>query len=289
MGMSDTKRSCYFPTGPLNDKHNYKRVFRIERDGSITERVFLDVADTTKRERLICIHYLRHLNRHFMSEAVGLNIVSRDAPWDFRLELSTGQKFNLEITAVADGPQHFEINKREERLTKWSTQPTMPLHELEKLNVLFPDPAIGKHIENYKSKAVSKSDLIENPFLSVSSRILLSRLFEPVDTLQNQIRTAVSKKMEKSHSGKEETVLIIDNRTCAFDVSDYFTATDALEPFINSTSFPEIWFYTGYCSDDDGNNAEFSFSPLKTTSEQAKVLEKLADSGAVDANDRVVW
>jgi hypothetical protein len=54
-----SRRAAFFPVSPLNDKRNFKRLLRIERDGSIVERVFLDVPDPSLRELLICLHYLR--------------------------------------------------------------------------------------------------------------------------------------------------------------------------------------------------------------------------------------
>lgn len=287
--MIKTNRSKYFPTCEMDGRHNYKRVFRIEKDASVTERIFLDVPDPTRRELLICLHYLKHITRFFLGERVGVNILSRDNPWDFKLQLSTGRIFNLEITSVADGPQHFELNKREERLAKWGMVPSIPLHQLEKLNSLFPNKEIEKDILKHKANGVTANELVDNPLQSNQMRIMLSNLFEPVDTLENQLKLAVSKKLKKNHSEKHLTVLIVDNRTSAFDVQDYFAATEVLESFIEATPFPEVWFYTGYCSDNDGNNAEFSFSPLKTTPDQRIVLEKLTESGEIDENGRFIW
>lgn len=273
----------------MDGRHNFKRVFRIEKDASVTERIFLDVPDPAQRELLICLHYLKHITRVFLDESVGVNILSRDAPWDFKLQLSTGRIFNLEITSVADGPQHFELNKREERLAKWGVVASIPLHQLEKLNSLFPNEKIEKQILKHKANGVTANGLVDNPLQSTQTRMMLSNLFEPVDSLENQIKSAISKKIEKNHSEKEQTVLIVDNRTSAFDVKDYFAAVEALESFIESTPFPEVWFYTGYCSDNDGNNAEFSFSPLKATSDQRIVLEKLVETRNVDENGRLLW
>ena len=286
--MIKINRSSYFPVSPLDGRHNYKRVFRIEKDASVTERVFLDVPDPAHRELLICLHYLKHITRHFLGEHVGVNILSRDDPWDFKLQLSTGRIFNLEITAVADGPQHFEINKREERLARWGAVTSIPLHQIEKLNSLFPNAELEKQIMTHKTDGLTANELVDNPLQSTKMRILLSNLFEPVDTLENQLKCSIAKKLDKNHHEKEQTVVVIDNRTSAFDVQDYFSTAEALRPFIESTPFPEIWFYTGYCSDNDGNNAEFSFSPLKATSEQRAVLEKLVETGDIDENGRLV-
>lgn len=114
------RRSEFYPIGSLEDKRNFKRFFRIETDGTICESVHLDVPDVAHREQLICLHYLRHLVRHFIGAATGVNITGRDCPWDFRIQLSTGDQFYVEVTSIADSPQHFEINKREERLNRWS-------------------------------------------------------------------------------------------------------------------------------------------------------------------------
>lgn len=289
MEMIKTNRSKYFPACEMDGRHNFKRVFRIEKNASVTERIFLDIPDPTHRELLICLHYLKHVTRVFLDEHVGVNILSRDAPWDFKLQLSTGKIFNLEITAVADGAQHFELNKREERLAKWGAVLSIPLHQLEKLNFLFPNVKIEKQIIRHKANGVTANDLVDNPLQNTQTRIMLSNLFEPVDSLENQMKSAITKKLEKNHSEKEQTVLIVDNRTSAFDVQDYFAAANALELFIESTPFPEVWFYTGYCSDNDGNNAEFSFSPLKATSDQMIVLEKLVETGNIDENGRLLW
>lgn len=91
--MAQSRQSSFYPVSRLDNKNNYKRFSRIERDGSIVERVFLDVPDPSERERLICMHYLRHITRHFLKEDVGVNILTRDNPWDFSLELSTGEFF----------------------------------------------------------------------------------------------------------------------------------------------------------------------------------------------------
>lgn len=278
---NDVRRAQFFPVTSLPGKHNYKILQRIERDGSVTARVFLNVADPAKRELLICIHYLRHLSRHFLRQDVGVAIISRDKPWDFRLRLSTGSVFNLEITSIADSKQHFELNKREERLTTLSSQAAIPLFELERLDHLFPSPEIAEKVRECRAAGRSDNDLVSNPFFEQKERILLGVLFQPDVSLTEQIKSVIQKKSDKKHQGKEQTVLIVDNRTSAFDVPDYRTAAEELQPFLASTPFPEIWFYTGYCSDDDGNNAEFSFAPLKLPAEKHAVLEQLGRS-AVD-------
>ncbi len=285
--MLHARRAAFFPVCSLDDKRNFKRLLRIERDGSVVERIFLDVSDQELRERLICLHYLRHLTRHFLQEDIGVNILSRDAPWDFRARLHNGREFNIEITSIADNARHFEIDRREERLTRCSRTETVTLRELGKLADMFPHSDLPRILSEYRASCSHNDDLVPNPFFQEKHRVLLGQLFEPDQSLASQIESAVEKKCAKPHQDKHATVLVIDNRTSAFDVPDYQMAVRSLEQYLRSTPFPEIWFYTGYCSDDDGNRAEFSFAPLKITDDQRAVLENLAFNS--DANGRVVW
>jgi len=287
--MDNIKQSSFFPVSSLEGKNNYKVFYRIEEDSTISEHVFLDVSDPTKRELLICLHYLQHISRFFLNENIGVNIVSRDCPWDFELELSTGANFNIEITSVADRVHQFMINKSEERLAKWGSEDTIPLHELEKLSELFPDAEIENTVKSYLESGLQKTQHVDNPLKKDSPYILLSTMPRPNETLSDIIRSSIDKKFRKSHSGKENTMLLIDNRTSAFNVSDYIAAAKSLEKYLSSMPFPEIWFYTGYCSDDDGNNAEFSFAPLKVTCKQRRILNDLVANNSIDENNRLVW
>lgn len=287
--MTNAKKSSFYPINSLEDKSNFKRFHRIERDGSVIERVFLDVPDPSERELLICIHYLRHIGRHFFDEELGVNIIARDCPWDFSLEFSTGETANVEITSIADMNKHFIINKSEERFLKGKSEKMIPLHELEKLNRLFPSPEVDKQIKQFKESCVSKNQLVENPLHGAGTQVFVSNMPEVDTSLDVLLRDAIAKKVTKNHSQKEKTVLIIDNRTSMFEISDYRVAAEKLADYCDLLPFPEVWFYTGYCSDNDGNNAEFSFDPLKATEPQLRALDKMAASSPIDDNGRLVW
>lgn len=280
-----TRKAEFFPLGPLHGKRNYKQYFYIQRDGSILERVHLDVPDPSRREELICCHYLRHLARHFLSQDTGVNVVGRDAPWDFSLEMSSGEAFFVEITSIADSQRLFEINKREERLAYWIGHKHIPLYELKKLAFFFSDGELEKAVLDYERQEQDPSAMVPNPLLEGRTTLFLSNIPEPEKTLSQLLRSATEQKVAKSHDGKEKVILIIDNRTGTFDVEDYRIAAGALANYFEGIPFREIWFYTGYYSDDDGNNAEFSFAPLKVTTTQMEVLRNME----VDSNGSYVW
>lgn len=286
--MNATKAEFY-PSGPIDDRNNTKKFIRIERDGSATARVFLDLFGMDIRERIIFVHYLRHRIKHFYDVDVGVKILSRDDPWDFGIELSTAERFNVEITSIADSKEHFKINKREERLTYYSGFEQLPFHEVEKLNQLFGDAKVDALLHELRRSITTKQDKVLNPFHTETGRMLVSSMLNPVEPLSDHIRHAIESKVEKSHHGKANTVLILDNRSSAFDAPDYRQAVDELAGYWSKCPFPEVWFYTGYCSDIDGNNAEFSFAPLKATDDQWRALEKIYEKQLQEPDGKVVW
>jgi len=279
--MKKTKKSSFYPIGSLTGKKNYKYFCRIKKDGTRLERILLDIEDQRERERIICLHYLKHNNHMFRDEWLGVNIISRDDPWDFKLEYSTGQIFNLEITSIADGVDHFTYNKNEERFMKGVRSNEISFHELIKLNKFFPDQKTTDFIENEKLKKTPKDTILKNP-ITLGSRIFIC-MREPDNTLENIIRISIEKKVEKKHPDKENTILIIDNRTSSFEIKDFQTVLTKLSQIVETYPFREIWLYNGYFSDNDGNNAEYSFVGLKLTKNQIQIMSKI-DPSRIDAN-----
>jgi len=251
------KKSSFHPNCDMGGKSNFKPCYRIERDGTIFERICLDVPDISLREELICRHYLKMYSKVFLRDTVvGVNILSRDDPWDFKIKFSTKEVFNVEITSIAEDSEVFEKLKREERLILKSKEEKLPLHELEKLNGFFPDPEDEELIKKYKESGISKNEFVANPYNEKKTTVFLtSRIFNN-EPLEDLIRNAIETKESKKHDGKNNTVLIIDNRTLTYEYSDLKVASNNLQDFLASCSFKEIWFYTGYCSDINGNNSE---------------------------------
>lgn len=287
--MLDIQQAAFFPTEDPTGKPNCKVFYRIERDGSITKRAFLDVPNPSEREHLTCIHYLRQMAVHFWRADVGVREVARDNPWDFTLELSNGLRLNIEVTSIADSPAHFEINKREERLSACVGRDSIPLHELRWLAKAFTEPRLEALIKEYEAKGVQATEMVDNPLNGDQPWIFLSTLLDPQEPLEDQLRAVIDKKVKKRHEGKPNTVLIVDNRASAYDVHDYVEAANALRSYLEAVPFPEVWFYTGYFSDHSGTHAEFSFAPLKVTDEQARVLEEMAMQAGIGSGGRIVW
>lgn len=277
-------KSSFYPVSNVDKLSNLKRYYRIEKDGKIIERILLDIPDSSMREHLIAMHYLKHSVMLFHDNPVGVNIISRDAPWDFKIELSTKEIFNLEITSVSDDTETFRKFKNEERYLLKSLEQKIPFHELVKLNNLFPKMETEEEIENHRKNNVSKNSIVNNPYYSDNTPLFLSMKNQRKQPLEDLIKVAIESKEAKKHSEKENTVLIIDNRTLAYEYSDLHTASELLRELYNRSPFREIWFYTGYASDYDGNNAEYSLAPQKVTNSQKIVLMKKMNDNPPDDN-----
>jgi hypothetical protein len=287
--IDNIRKSSFYPVGSLEGKSNFKKYLTIQNDGSITENVLLNVNKPSEREKIICLHYMRHMTRNFYKKDIGVNILSRDCPWDFKLQFNTGEIVNVEITSVANMREHFILNKNEERFLQWKSKELIPLYELKKLNRLFPDPNINQTINSLERSGIRSDSKVENPLYKDNKMIFISKMPKSEISFAQIVQQAIDKKFQKSHLEKENTILIIDNRTCAFETSDYNELSKKISEYCSRLPFPEIWFYTGYYSDNNGSNAEFSFSPLKVTAKQSKMLEHLVNSYKTDGSGTYFW
>ncbi|MEZ8042427.1 hypothetical protein ACED25_23045 [Vibrio sp. 1F263] len=281
-----TIRSSFYPECDLKDKNNYKRMFFIKRDGSTVEKVILDVIDPFHRETLIFTHYMRHLVRHFIKSDVGFNVISRDQPWDFRVETNEKSTFNIEITSIAESYKVFNNHSSEERFTKWKLEKRIPLHELIKLDKLFPNKGIHDVVKDFTRLDIDENDLVVNPLYSEERSLFISKLPTEVKTAQEVLIQSISKKAAKKHVGKEQTVIVIDNRSMTLEMDDFYAALPSVSAYCETLEFPEVWLYTGHCSDDDGNNADFSFIPIKVRRYQEEILDLMAKK---NGSGKLVW
>ncbi len=278
-----TRKSSFYPIADLEHKSNYKHIDIIEKDGSILERVFLDIPDVSIRETVICNHYFQYLINHFYKKAIRIDVLSRDNPWDFKIRFSTNEVFNVEITSIADDSSIFEKFKREERFKIRWFEEKIPLHELEKLNAFFPNPSVENAINLFNQLKTPKAQLVDNPFCGMP-HLIIGGVNEKEIPLHDLILEAIHKKEEKKHKEKENTVIIIDNRTMLYEIPDLHSAVAFLEDKLNSCPFKEIWFYTGYYSSLDCKDAEYCLVPLKTTMFQKNILLQMIVDNPPNSN-----
>lgn len=266
----------FYPIHDLKDKRNYQRFILVDKDGKNKKRIILFISDIELREEIICLHYLSRYIQIFLKETVGVKYKSRDKPWDFDIELSNGEIHIIEITSIADQTNLFKSFTSQGRLLDKSLHETISFRELLKLNILFPDPEVQKLINGYQKQDIEKDETVSNPYFN-KQFVFESSLNENFAEFGKILKEAVDKKVKKKHPNKENVTLIIDNRTISYSLEDVMDQLGDLDDYFAEVPFKEVWMYTGYYSDFDGNNAEYSLVPLKISSERSESLRKIID------------
>jgi len=272
MKNTNTKAKSLNPIHNLEGKSNYQRFILVEKDGTRTERIILFVNNIELREEIICVQFLSRYVHFFIEQTTGIKFIARDKPWDFEIELSNSEKMILEITSIADETDLFRNFKYQERISRISNLEQIELHELIKLNEIFPDIEIKKQIEELKTLNTHKNQVINNPHFR-KKFIFLSSINEDLSSFDDILRAAINKKINKNHPNKENVILIIDNRTVTYDLNNIIKYLDNLYDYFKNLPFKEVWLYTGYYSDLDGNNSEYSLIPLKLEHQKIRKLE----------------
>jgi hypothetical protein len=255
-----SRKHDFYPKSFDEDKKNYQRFFLISENGVITESIMLRLPTERIREEVICLHYLKFLAKKKSQEGFGFNIISRDNPWDFEIQMSTGEKTFIEITSIADNQCQFVKMKLEATIEEFTNQDVVRFRTLRKLgNYFLQDDAFRPLIDgDYR-----KNDYVLNPFFGRIPKLYLSRAGDLTQNLKDHLVGAINKKVLKKHLNKENTILLIDNRSISFGIKDFERACEVLKDYFRDLPFKEVWIYVGYCSDLNGNNAEYSLISLK--------------------------
>jgi len=272
MKNSNTKAKALNPIHNLDGKHNYQKFILVEKNGNKQERIILFINNIEIREQVICIHFLSRYVHFFIEETTGIRFIARDKPWDFEVELSNSEKLIIEITAIADETDLFRNFKYQERISEKSNYEQIEFHELIKLNDLFPDSEIQTLIDELNIIKTDKNKLVNNPYYK-KKFIFQSSINDDLLSFDEILKTSIDKKVKKNHQNKENVILVIDNRTVTYDLESIIMHLEKLDDYFANLPFKEVWLYTGYYSDLDGNNAEYSLLPLKLEEQKFKKLE----------------
>ena len=265
--------SSYYPISDIKNKNNYKRYLRIERNGHVTEKILLDLPTQKQREEIVFKHFLKFLGGDIRQKDTCYEIIYRDNPWDFSVQSDFHEKFHVEITSIADNNWSFEKTKREEEYKIFILKDKIPLRKLKKFALWFGTQDVLSAVSSAIKNNSADNDLITNPIFKKTSLFISDTKDEP-NTLHQLVSMAIEKKVEKPHNEKEKVIIIIDNRTTRFGIEDYFKMMNTFDRNKTHYPFKEIFFYTGYYSDNDGNNSEFSFSEIQLSEETRKLLNE---------------
>lgn len=258
----------------LSGKQNYKTFHVIERDGTLVTSYRLHLPDSKLREEIICKHFLCKYVSSFIKEPVGVNVISRDQPWDFIISLSNNEILNIEITAIADHEDMFTKMKYEERLSALTAKDEIQLHELQRIDNIFPHPSSAELIDQYQQQGLNKKSIVKNPYYQTETLMFDGRANHQIHSFKNLLTTAIDKKLSKNHPAKDTLTLLIDNRTTLYEAEDIIRALENSQEYLEQLPFKEVWIYTGYYSDPDGSNSEYSLIASKISDEKRKHLNK---------------
>lgn len=267
------QESRFAPLNDLSDKHNYSWHVFIERDGSISEVVRLNVLNDRHREDIIGFHFAQQYAKiHFgkQLEQPQFYVVGRDNPWDFEYVMHDGTTFFLEICRVAD-KDLLKAIKIENDVATLLQKPKLRGFEIKKIEKHFPGTLPADLVANVQSKADKQRRFAWDKSCG-SPNLFLRPPMNPYLDLKKEIKTALKKKSAKKHAGKDRTIIVLDNLTTHSEPDDFFGAADDLGDFLDELPFKSIWLYTGYYSDDDGYSCEYSLVPIKLSDEEARYL-----------------
>lgn len=262
------------PRQDLSKKQNYKTFYVIERDGTVLTSYRLHLSESRLREEIICRHFLSKYVSSFINEPVGVNIISRDQPWDFAIALSNNETLSIEITAIADQENMFTKMKYEERLSALTGKSEIQFHELQRIDHLFPDPSTAELINQYQQQGLNKKSIVKNPYYRSETFIFNGGATHQFHPFEDLLTTAINKKLSKTHLGKDALSLVIDNRTILYEAHDIISALEKCQDYLEELPFKEVWIYTGYYSAPDGSDTEYSLIAAKISDEKRKKLNQ---------------
>lgn len=268
------RRDGFFPEKDPSTLHNCKPYFWIRPDGSTLQAVYFTPLEDSFREEQITLHYLSHMVSTLGNGAAGFNFLSKDDPWDFKIETSSGEIINVEITAFTDRQGFFKRLTFEEMYVRHSCYDTIRLGILMKLVAAFPELVKDEEVASILESGAKSSDEVSNPLYPDRPLIFNTMQDFPLLELETELRRAISAKQEKDHDEKEKTVLILDNRTSTAGLSDFETIVPKLEPMVSQLDFPEVWLYTGYGGGRTLGHEDFLFLPLKLEKKLGKLYLK---------------
>jgi hypothetical protein len=265
--------SKFEPKEVLEGKSNYGVHVFVDRDGSISEIVRLNILNDRDREEIIGFHYAQqHAKIHYSNqlEKPHFYVVGRDNPWDFEYLMHDGSTFFLEVCRVAD-EDLLKAIKIENDVTLLLTKPTLYGFEIQKIERHFPGTVPMEIVNQVVTKADTKRKF-DWDNSSGPPKLFIRPTMSPQLDLRKELEKALLKKASKNHAGKERTVIILDNLTTHSGPRDFFDALDQMGEFLENLPFKSVWFYTGYYSGDDGYNCEFSLIPMKLPHDELKSL-----------------
>lgn len=265
------------PHAPVFNKHNFKEHHFIEQDGTLIKLIRL-FAEQELREEIIMRQIVGRLVASGNMQGNGkfevLREDNKNNHWDFRIKPETGDQFNMEITEFTDSKKYRQIDEEKEL-------------ELKKLFSAKRAPfvKIKKAIEYYDIKDINIPDKpsgglkeeIDNPLFEKGEQYLFTSFSGEMNNNLASVKDAIQKKIDKPHADKENTILVLDNRSVYFNFYHYEKILDWIRNEKPDIPFKEVLIYTGYYSDESGRDSEFNMMSLMLNEEMTQNFASLQE------------
>lgn len=271
--MLHGNESRFEPKADLFDKRNCSRHVFVEQDGSVSEVVRLNVWDDRHREEIIGFHFAQQYAQiHYAEQAEEpqFYVVGRDNPWDFEYVMHDGTTFFLEVCRIADRDL-LKAMKAENDVAQLLLKEQLESFEIKKIERHFPGTLPKEIVE---AAIVNKRGKFPNDNNEGPPSVFLRPPMNPRLDLRSELKLALNKKSNKKHLGKERTIVVLDNITTHSHPDDFFEAFESLGDFLKSLPFHSVWLYTGYYSDDNGYNCEFSMISIKPSDKELEYIDR---------------
>jgi hypothetical protein len=264
---ADYSRSNFGKLAPRADfygKKNWTLHTFVNLDGTTDEVVRLNVLDDRHRENIIGFHFLKQyaeLLYRNAEDAPQFYVTGRDCPWDFEYVMHDSTTFFVEICRIAD-ENLLKIIRRENDCTNILGKGVIKGFEALKVEKNFPGTIPKEILKKIRTKADKEKSYDIRKF-GIEPKFFIRPPMWPKIDLKKKMMTEIIKKQNKRHNGKERTILVLDNLITHSSIEEFFEVVESMQDFLESVTFPSIWLYTGYYSDNFGHECEFTFLPIK--------------------------
>ncbi len=266
--------------GMTDEIKNYQQWKTIERDGTTKDKLMLSLQDKRKREEIIDYHF-----KKFYKETYGVelpsSLIERDNPHDFTFANAAEEKFYLEIVAVSDTHEGFRKHRHHAKLDALLKNEPMSVFgfipwnatnkDIEKAVLEMEKEPPVNDMASSSMQILNQSIIAQKPIIRKTTDLIKLRLFmtDGVNVPLEKIVTAEIKKKEaKQYKYVKDMTLIVDDQIIMYNREDIARSWFDLVLANQKSTFKEIFLYSGYYANENGNNAQFTIWPIKCERER---------------------
>ena len=243
------------PLNPVNMETLGNKIIHLEQDGNnnMIRLCRLMMPQKYREEALLkATITMLAMMKYFGNISIGLNIISRDDPWDFEMIDNNGNKFYIEITEFTDRVWFHQEETKSFELDEMISTKKAEYSKIKKVIEYFD---LKIKIPENPGKGNNKK-IIKNPIFNYKREKFWFRNTKSKSNFES-LEEAILKKENKKHD-KSNCILILDNRSIYFNAFHYNKLRNKISNL--DFSFMGIFVITAYGT--RYNDVEFTAFPL---------------------------